>query len=194
VICPQANQGRTPSDGRRDGGINDGVLPWRARRGPGNAGLCPAFDAAAFHDLLAEFNTQFTLGMPGDGAQAESCFAIKAQPEQRRQALWLGKFHQGPVLRYVTHGAVQVFGLKRMKYRGLHKGCAPRGAALFNALKVVHHWLTAPELSKAASLGAKPQIEFAKFTKIVRIVGGALPSRSMVRLDLTTQTFNICAA
>ena len=125
-------------------GFNDGALPWRARGGPGGAGLCPAFGAAAFHDLLAEFHAQFALGMPGDGAQAERGFAIKAQPEQGGQILCIGKFHQGPVLRYVAHGAAQVFGLERVKNRGRHKGRAARGAALFNAVKVILHWLTSP--------------------------------------------------
>jgi hypothetical protein len=155
LVCPQANQGCAPFDWRGNRGLNGGALPQRTWGVPGGACLRPALDAVAFHDLLAEFHAELALGVPGNRAQAERGFAIKAQPEQRGQALWLREFHLGTVLRDVAHGAVQVFGLERVEYRGLHKCRAARGAALFNAVNGILHWLTSP-ITRA---GGKPRSE-----------------------------------
>jgi hypothetical protein len=146
-------------------------LPLRARPRPGCARLRPAFGAAAFHNLLAELHSQLVLGNPGDRAKAERGFAIKAQPEQGRQVLGIQKIDECPVLRYVAHCAAQVFGLERVKNRGLHKRIAPRGTALFNELKVILHWLTQPpELSMGVSLPVKPETVLVNFDKIVWII------------------------
>ena len=56
-------------------------MPLCAKFGPVCVRLRPALDAAAFHDLLAEFHSQLKLGTPGDGAKAERGFTLKAQPE-----------------------------------------------------------------------------------------------------------------
>ena len=119
----------------------------RRSPGPARMRLGPALDAAAFHDLFAELHAQLVVGNPGDRAKAERSFTIQAQPEQGRQVLWILKVHQCPVLRYVAHGAAQVFGLERVKNRGLHKRRAPRGTAVFNQLLVMLHLLIQPQNS-----------------------------------------------
>ena len=116
----------------------------RARPRPGDASLRPALNAAAFHDLLAELHAQLVLGNPGDRAKAQRGFAIKAQPEQGRQVLWMRKINEGSVLRYVAHCTAHVFGLERVKNRSLHKCIAPWGTALFCELMVILHRLTQP--------------------------------------------------
>jgi hypothetical protein len=111
---------------------------------PGGANLRPAFNAAAFHDLLAELYSQLAPGMPGNSAKAERGVTIKTQPEYGRQVLGIGKIHERPVLRYVAHGAAQVFSLERVKNRSRHVRGTPRGTAFFNDFKVTFHWLTRP--------------------------------------------------
>jgi hypothetical protein len=79
-------------------------------------------------------------------------------------------------LRYVAHRAAQVFGLERVKNRGLHKRIAPRGTALFNELKVILHRLIQPHNFRwGLNLRVKPETVLVDFTKIVWIVAVVLP-------------------
>ena len=86
---------------------------------------------------------------PDDMAKKLQSFLGEDQCEFIGNSHQVWKIQRGAGGGYVAHGAIQVFGLERVKNRSLHKRGAARGAALFNALKVILHWLTAPELSMA---------------------------------------------
>jgi len=131
--------------------------------------LAPAFVAAALDDLLAEFDAEMVVRLPGHRAEAQRGFAFKAQPENQWQIFCKRQFKKRPVLRQVPHHAAHMFILVGIEDHRVHKRRAPRRPAFFVAFRVASHDLAKPKRFYGKSLGLIAKTIIIIFPKIVGI-------------------------